>query len=171
MNPSDTIRDNRVSTDHLPSIRPVPAITLFFRVLKEPKEALVSANASLRRVLVWIFRLAPNADEPLVEVPTPRWIWMLLTEEAKSGMFTQKSPCDSASFTAIPFMVTLIRVASLPRIESPVYPMPAPASDVLTTEGACCKRMGRSCPRLTLSRLSRLIMVRVVGSSFLLRVA
>lgn len=63
--------------------------------------------------------VAPKAAAPLVEVPAPRCIWILSTEEAKSGMFTQKTVCDSESFTGTPLTVMLIRLASVPRMRNP----------------------------------------------------
>ena len=41
---------------------------------------------------VKIFKLAPNAAVPFVEVPTPRCNCKLWVEEAKSPRFTQKVP-------------------------------------------------------------------------------
>ena len=55
---------------------------------------------------------------------------MLLDEEARSGILTQKTPWDSESLYGIPFIVTLTLVASLPLILTLVYPTPLPASDV-----------------------------------------
>ena len=60
---------------------------------------------------------------------------MLSIELAKSGKFTQNVPCDSESLKGIPFKVTLTREASLPLTRIPVYPIPAPASLVVTTPG------------------------------------
>ena len=48
-------------------------------------------------------------------------------------------------------MVTLTRVASLPRIRIPVYPIPVPPSLVTTTDGVIFRRKGKSCPRLCFS--------------------
>ena len=36
--------------------------------------------------------VAPKAAAPLVDVPAPRWICIDSTDEAKSGMLTQKTP-------------------------------------------------------------------------------
>ena len=69
---------------------------------------------------VFILMLDPNAAAPLDEVPTPRCTWILSVEDAKSGIFTQKTPCDSESFSGIPFTVTFVRVGSTPRIRMPV---------------------------------------------------
>ncbi|MNV98785.1 hypothetical protein D3C71_1940760 [compost metagenome] len=60
---------------------------------------------------------------------------MLSVEEAKSGRLTKNEPILSASFNGIPFKVTLIRALSEPRIFILVYPIPAPASEPITTEG------------------------------------
>ncbi len=42
---------------------------------------------------------------------------------------------DNQGKVSFPFKVTFIRVASVPLILMPVYPMPVPASDVITVEG------------------------------------
>ena len=68
-------------------------------------------------------------------------------EEAKSGVFTQKMAWLSESFIGIPLAVTLMRVASVPRTRMVVYPTPAPASEVVNTEGVVEKRKGISCPK------------------------
>ena len=72
---------------------------------------------------------------------------MLSTDEVKSGKLTQNVPCDSESLYGIPLMVTLTREASLPRTRIPVYPIPAPASLVVTTPGRKLRRIGKSCPK------------------------
>ena len=51
-------------------------------------------------------------------------------------------------------MVTFTRVASLPLTRIPVYPIPAPASEVVTTAGKKLRRMGRSWPKLREARSS-----------------
>ena len=60
---------------------------------------------------------------------------MLSIELEKSGIFTHQTPWDSESFNGIPFIVTLILVGSDPLTLKPVYPTPAPASDVVTSDG------------------------------------
>jgi hypothetical protein len=60
---------------------------------------------------------------------------MLLTDDEKSGKFTKNVPILSASLYGIPFNVTLILVASVPRILIAVYPTPLPASELITTDG------------------------------------
>src|SRR5690606_22116595 len=99
---------------------PVENLAVCFRVLKLPKELEISPLASYEYASVSKFKLAPKAPEPLVEVPTPRCNCRFSTLETKSGIFTQKLPCDSASLYGIPLMVTLIRVPSLPRTRIPV---------------------------------------------------
>ena len=69
---------------------------------------------------VSMFTEAPKAAGPFTDEPTPRWICMDPTLDAKSGRFTQNTPCDSASLRGMPLMVTLIRVSSVPRMRSPV---------------------------------------------------
>src|SRR6056300_1717323 len=44
-------------------------------------------------------------------------------------------------------MVTLTLVASDPLTLIPVYPIPAPASEVVTTPGKYCNKIGKSCPK------------------------
>ncbi len=73
-------------------ILPVLNFTVCFLVLKEPKELEISANASSETASVKMFKLAPKAPEPLVDVPTPRCNCKFSVEEAKSPKFTQKVP-------------------------------------------------------------------------------
>jgi len=73
---------------------------------------------------------------------------MLSVLAAKSGRSTQNTLCDSGSLSGIPFMVTFIRVMSVPRIRKAVYPMPLPASEVETDEMLFPSNTGRSCPKL-----------------------
>ena len=68
-------------------------------------------------------------------------------------------------------MVTLTLVASLPRTRIPVYPTPAPASEVVTTDGNRSNKNGRSCPKLVDSILSFEMFVNGKGDLSLLRVA
>ena len=63
----------------------------------EPKEFEISPYASSRTASVKIFKLAPKAPDPFVEVPTPLWSCKFSVEEAKSLRFTQKVPWLSAS--------------------------------------------------------------------------
>ena len=121
---------------------------VFLKVLKLPKLLAISAKASSDTPCVIKLRLAPKAPAPLVEVPTPRFSWMLSTEEVKSGRLTQKVPWDSESLNGIPLMVTFTREASLPRTRIPVYPIPAPASLVVTTPGKKLRSIGKSWPKL-----------------------
>ena len=79
--------------------------------------------------------VAPNALEPLVDVPTPRCTCRLETLDAKSPMLTQYTAELSESLTGIPFDVMLIRVGSVPRTRKLVYPIPFPASLVVRTDG------------------------------------
>ena len=63
-------------------------------------------------------------------------------------------------------MVTLTRVASLPLTLIPVYPTPAPASEVVTTDGKKFIKIGISCPRF-LGLISSLVRLEnVTGDSF-----
>ncbi len=61
-------------------------------MLKEPTEEEISALAFSDPASVKIFKLAPKAPAPLVEVPTPRCSCKLSTDDAKSPRFTQKVP-------------------------------------------------------------------------------
>ena len=69
---------------------------------------------------------------------------MFSREEAKSGIFTHQTPWLSESFNGIPFIVTLILEGSVPLILKPVYPIPAPASEVVTTDGVDEIKKGKS---------------------------
>ncbi len=89
-------------------------------VLKEPYESSAAAPGSAGSVMLLMFTEAPKAPAPLVEVPTPRCIWMLPDEEARSGRSTQNTCCDSASLSGMPSMVMFILLASVPRILSEV---------------------------------------------------
>ena len=53
--------------------------------------------------------------------------------------------------------------ALIPRIRIPVYPTPAPASDVVTTEGKKFNKTGMSCPKLRLASCSLVTLVCVIG--------
>ena len=61
-------------------------------VEKLPKLFEISKNFSFEIPSVRIFKLAPNALAPFVEVPTPRCNCIFSTEELKSGKLTQKVP-------------------------------------------------------------------------------
>ena len=91
-----------------------------------------------------MFTEPPKAPVPLVEVPAPRWNWSDPTVDARSGVSYQQTEWVSASFIGTPFMVTLMRVASVPRTRIEVPPMPVPASEVATTEGMVCSSQGMS---------------------------
>ena len=65
-------------------------------------------------------------------------------EEVKSGKLTQYVPIDSASLNGIPFIVIFVDCGLTPLILIPVYPIPAPASDVITTDGKNFNKIGRS---------------------------
>ena len=72
MNPSDKICDKRTSIENLPLINPVPAFKVFFNVLNEPKE-LSKMPYELEEISsVFMFKLAPKAAAPFVDVPIPR---------------------------------------------------------------------------------------------------
>ena len=77
-------------------------------VFLSEKKFFVVAYAFLFSPSVFKFTEAPNAAAPFVEVPTPLWIWILSSEDAKSGMFTHQTPWLSESLSGIPFIVTLI---------------------------------------------------------------
>ena len=64
-------------------------------------------------------------------------------------------------------MVTLTRVASLPRTLIPVYPTPAPASLVVTTLGKKRNKTGRSFPKFCLFNSSSEVLVNAIGVSSL----
>ena len=69
---------------------------------------------------------------------------MFSVDEAKSGIFTQYISCDSASFTGIPLIVTFVLDGSVPLTRIPVYPIPVPASEVVTAEGVVSNKVGKS---------------------------
>ena len=150
MKPSDWILDSLPSKFHFLSINHVPKRTVFLMVLNDPKLFETSPNGfrelALPRVLK--FTVAPNDDAPVVDEPTPRCIWISLVDEDKSGILTQKTPCDSASLNGIPLIVIFTRVASVPLTRIPVYPTPAPASEVVTMDVAWSNKIGKSTPWL-----------------------
>src|SRR6185503_18226999 len=151
MYPSELILESLPSTAILFFRRPVPKFKVLFHVLKDPYDPFNKQNGSVETEDDFTLMLPPNAPVPFVEVPIPRWTCTFSVEEAMSGRSTQYMACDSASLMGIPLMVTFTRVASLPRMRMPVYPMPAPASEVTTTEGRPCSRKGMSCPRFFFS--------------------
>ena len=61
-------------------------------VPKEPNEFEISPPASSEIASVKMFKLAPNAPDPLVDVPTPRCNCKLCVEDAKSPKLTQNVP-------------------------------------------------------------------------------
>ncbi len=95
--PCDEIFDSLPDNSKFSLILPVVNFTVCLRVLNDPKEFEVSPPASSAIASVKIFRLAPKAPDPLVEVPTPRCSCRFSVEEAKSPKFTQKVPWLSAS--------------------------------------------------------------------------
>ena len=95
---------------------------------------------------VCMFKVAPKAPAPLVDVPAPRCNCMLCTLEAKSLMFTQKRVALSASFIGIPLAVMFTREGSMPRTRSEVYPIPLPASEVRVIDGNVDNKNGMSLP-------------------------
>ena len=88
----------------------------------------------------------PNAPVPLVEMPAPRCTSTVPTDEIRSGVSYQYIECESGLFIETPLMVTLMRVASVPRRRMAVPPMPMPVSFVATTEGVRAISEGMSNP-------------------------
>ena len=86
-------------------------------------------------------------------------------------MFTQYSRLLSASFIGMPLVVTLMRLASVPRMRIAVYPMPLPASLVVTTEGMVASKKGMSRPVLRRLICSCDMLVKAIGVFFVARVA
>ena len=84
--------DKRPENSKCSSSNPVVNFKVFFCVPYEPKEFEISPPASFEIASVKIFKLAPKAPEPLVEVPTPRCNCKLSTDDAKSPRFTQNVP-------------------------------------------------------------------------------
>ena len=163
MYPSELILDRRASKDQWPLISPVPAFTVSLCVLNDPYEPFSSAYGFSEKSPVCMLILAPKAPAPLVEVPAPRWICMSLTDDAKSGRFTQNTLWLSASLIGIPLAVTLMRVPSVPRTLNVVYPIPAPASLVVMAEGVILNRYGKSCPKFCFLSCSLLMLVNATG--------
>ena len=71
---------------------PVPPRTVCAKVPKLPAADEASKYGSNRGRCVCMATVAPKAAAPLVDVPAPRWICIDSTDEAKSGMLTQKTP-------------------------------------------------------------------------------
>ncbi len=57
----------------------------------------------------------PNDGVPTVDVPTPRWIWMLSSDRARSGKSAKYVPISSESASGTPSRVKLMRVGLTPR--------------------------------------------------------
>ena len=62
-------------------------------------------------------------------------------------------------------IVTFTLVASLPLTLIPVYPIPAPASEVVTTEGKKFNKMGKSCPKFLFDKSFFETFENVIGIS------
>ena len=88
----------------------------------------------------------PKAPVPLVEMPAPRCTWMVPTAEIRSGVSYQYIECESGLFIGTPLIVTLRRVASVPRRRIEVPPMPMPVSLVAIIEGVRASTDGMSNP-------------------------
>ena len=73
------------------AISKVPVLTEFLTVPNEPAERLYSAYGFRSGFCVCMATVAPKAAAPLVDVPAPRCICMLSTEDAKSDMLAQKT--------------------------------------------------------------------------------
>src|SRR5664280_2543560 len=96
---------------------------------------------------------------------------MLSADDARSGKSTHQTPCDSASLTGTPSIVTLMRFTSVPLIFIYVYPTPVPASEETTRDGVYPKRYGTSCAVLIFEISSLVTVVYVIGVSSPARVA
>ena len=88
----------------------------------------------------------PKAPVPLVERPAPRCTCIIPTAEIRSGVSYQYIECESGLFIATPLIVTLRRVASVPRRRIDVPPMPIPVSLVAIIEGVSASTVGISVP-------------------------
>ena len=71
---------------------------------------------------------------------------MVPTAEIRSGVSYQYIECESGLFIATPLIVTLRRVASVPRRRIDVPPMPMPVSLVAIIEGVSASTEGMSNP-------------------------
>ena len=68
------------------------------------------------------------------------------TAERRSGVSYQYIACESGLFMATPLIVTLSRVASVPRRRMEVPPMPMPVSLVAIIDGVRASTEGISVP-------------------------
>ena len=93
-----------------------------------------------------MFTAPPKAPVPLVEMPAPRCTCTVPTDEIRSGVSYQYIECESGLFIATPLIVTLRRVASVPRRRIDVPPMPMPVSLVAIIEGVSASTVGISVP-------------------------
>ncbi|MPM45189.1 hypothetical protein SDC9_91875 [bioreactor metagenome] len=98
--------------------------------------------------------LAPKAPDPFTEVPTPRITCISCRKLWNAGILTQKTCCDSPSFSATPFKVTLILLPSLPLILNDEYPSPLPPSVEETTDGIVDRSIGIDCTAELFCRFS-----------------
>ena len=78
--------------------------------------------------------LAPNDGLPPVEAPMPRCTCIFSAMPPRLGMLYQNTDWLSGSFSVMPLMLTLMRVASTPRMRIAVAPT-VPFSPEATTEG------------------------------------
>ena len=79
----------RASIVKWPFSRPLPNLTVFFQVLKEPTLLFDSAYACSLHSFVLMLMVAPNAPDPLVDGPTPLAIYTEPAEDARSGTSTK----------------------------------------------------------------------------------
>ena len=77
MYPSEFIFDKRPDNSKWLLNNPVENFSVFLKVLKLPTLELNDANVSSWAASVKMFKVAPKAADPFVEVPTPLWSWML----------------------------------------------------------------------------------------------
>ena len=115
-------------------------------MLYDPYESETSPPNSVSSGAVDILTAPPKAPVPLVEMPAPRWICIVPTDEMRSGVSYQYIECESGLFIETPLMVTLSRVASVPRRRIDVPPMPMPVSLVAIIEGVSASTDGMSNP-------------------------
>src|SRR5436190_10325603 len=66
----------------------------------------------------------PNAPAPNVDVPVPRWTWMLSSECARSGKSTKYVDMSSESASGTPSRVKFNRDELMPRSCTYEYPDP-----------------------------------------------
>lgn len=79
-------------------------------MLYDPYESETSPPNSVSSGAVDILTAPPKAPVPLVEMPAPRWICIVPTDEMRSGVSYQYIECESGLFIATPLIVTLRRV-------------------------------------------------------------